>query len=69
MGVGHGDGDNTASFLPANYLNLPFQYKETISETNWNELPPDIIASGSSAGTTDPVGSVAQRFYRVVLVP
>ena len=45
------------------------QYQDTLTGTNWNVLPPDVIATGPAATQTDSIGSNAQRFYRIVLVP
>ncbi|HVM50725.1 MAG TPA: delta-60 repeat domain-containing protein [Candidatus Acidoferrum sp.] len=44
------------------------QYKPDISSVSWSDLPPDVIASGSLASTTDPAPA-AHHFYRVVLLP
>jgi hypothetical protein len=41
------------------------QYKDDLAETNWNELPPDVVALGSVASKADSAGAALQRFYRV----
>ena len=41
------------------------QYNETLNETNWTDLLPDVTATGSTASKSDPVVP-NQRFYRVL---
>ena len=43
------------------------EYKNSLSDSAWNPLAPDVVASGPAAAKTDPVG-VGQRFYRVAVV-
>ena len=43
------------------------QYKDSPSDADWIPLPPDIVASGATASTTDSMAG-PQRFYRI-LVP
>jgi hypothetical protein len=45
------------------------QYKDDLSETNWNDLPPENTATGSTLSRSDVVGGVAQRFYRIRVLP
>jgi hypothetical protein len=45
------------------------QYSEELPGTNWIDLPPDVTAPGSVASKDDSLGSAAQRFYRVLVVP
>jgi len=45
------------------------QYLDSLSATNWTELPPDVTAASSTALQTDNVGNSPQRFYRIALVP
>ena len=40
------------------------QYKNALTNANWDELPGEVIAAGDSASRADPVGS-EMRFYRV----
>jgi hypothetical protein len=44
------------------------QYKAFLSQTNWVDLGPPIVASDSVLVTTDSVSGNTQRFYRLVLV-
>jgi hypothetical protein len=43
------------------------QYKDDLGETNWQDVLPDIVASGSTATATDPLAGGVSRFYRVRL--
>jgi hypothetical protein len=45
------------------------QFKNLLTDTNWNDVEPDIIASGSTVTATDTVGALQQRFYRVIVLP
>lgn len=40
------------------------QYKNTLTNVNWDELPDEVIATGTTTSKTDPVGPDT-RFYRV----
>jgi hypothetical protein len=44
------------------------QYKASLSSTNWINLAPDVIATGSTASFTDHPGAAPVRFYRVALL-
>jgi hypothetical protein len=37
--------------------------------TNWNDVTPDITATGNSATATNGAGSQPIRFYRVLVLP
>jgi PKD repeat protein len=45
------------------------QYTTNLSGSNWNDLPPDVTATGVTASTTDSTSPDVQRFYRVKVVP
>jgi len=45
------------------------QSKDALSDINWVDCSPDVIATGPTATATDTVGSATQRFYRVYLLP
>jgi hypothetical protein len=45
------------------------EYNDAVEDTNWNAAGSNILATEASATTTDLVGGVSQRFYRVVLLP
>jgi hypothetical protein len=43
------------------------QYKSDLDDTNWNDILPDVTASGSTASIGDPLDSVPRRYYRVLV--
>jgi hypothetical protein len=45
------------------------QYRASLTDASWTDLLPDVPATGPTASTPDPVGSLPQRFYRIKLVP
>jgi hypothetical protein len=45
------------------------QYKDRLDETDWQDAPPDLMASGTNTVVTNSMGSSPSRFYRVRLVP
>jgi hypothetical protein len=45
------------------------QYCDSLSTTNWQNVTPDVLASGPSVATTNALGSSASRFFRVLLMP
>ena len=45
------------------------QYKASLSQTNWTDLEPDVIATASTATATNGLGNSLQRFYRVYMLP
>ena len=44
------------------------QYRNSLSETNWTDVSPDVLATGPITSTTNALGTGPQRFYRIVLV-
>jgi large repetitive protein len=44
------------------------QYIDTLTTTNWQDVSPDVIATGSTASQTNVPGGAPRRFYRVRLV-
>jgi len=44
------------------------QFKSNLSESSWNDLNGDVVASGFTATKTDVIDSNAQRYYRVALL-
>ena len=44
------------------------QYKTNVNDSIWQEVLPDVTAAELRTSTTDPVGNVSQRFYRVMQV-
>jgi hypothetical protein len=45
------------------------QYRNDLTTGDWNDLSPDVTASGLSTSGTNTVGSDPQRFFRVRLAP
>jgi hypothetical protein len=45
------------------------EYKNTLNETNWAALPPDVVATEPTAFAVDDSVNAPRRFYRVVRVP
>jgi hypothetical protein len=45
------------------------EFKNNLAASVWSNLPPNILATGPTASTTDPVSSRSQRFYRISLLP
>jgi len=41
------------------------QFKHSLDENNWTDLPGDVTATGAAASKTDALG-VTSRFYRVI---
>jgi len=63
------DGVITIRWLSVAGQRYRVQYKNSLGEEQWNDLPPDVTATGPTASKTDIVGSLPQRFYRIMLVP
>ena len=49
-------------------LTYRLQYKDNLSETNWNDVVPDATATSSSTTITNDVSGLMKRFYRVLLL-
>jgi hypothetical protein len=45
------------------------QFKNALTDANWNDILPDVVAAGSTASMTNAVNGATQRFYRVLLLP
>ncbi len=43
------------------------QFKDALTDTNWTDVPPDVVATGPSASFTN-APAVPRRFYRVLVV-
>jgi hypothetical protein len=61
------DGIATITWTSANNLNYRLQYKNDLGDVNWNDILPDVPATGAVSSATDAVGSSSQRFYRVLV--
>lgn len=47
--------------------NYRLQYKDSLSDTNWLDLPGPIAFAAGTAAMTDPLAPPKQRFYRVIV--
>ncbi len=45
------------------------QYKNSLSGTNWYDVPPDVVATGPTTTVTNALGGATQRYYRVIAAP
>ncbi len=45
------------------------QYRDSLGNPVWQNVPSDIVATGPSTTQTNTIDAVAQRFFRVVLLP
>lgn len=45
------------------------QFTPAIAPAAWQDLPGDVLATGTTAGKGDAIGGQTRRFYRVVLLP
>jgi hypothetical protein len=61
------DGIATVTWSSVAGQTYRVQYKNSLSDSTWTDLPPDVTATGPTASKTDDVGSQAQRFYRVII--
>lgn len=43
------------------------QYKDDLSDTNWQELNGNVTLFGTSGLATDPLPAAGMRFYRILL--
>lgn len=63
--ISGGDFSLTWTAIPGQKYRV--QFKNDLTDPNWNDLVPDVTANLTSASKTDPLG-IAQRFYRVLVV-
>jgi hypothetical protein len=45
------------------------QYKESLTDANWNDIVPDLLATEEKLSATNGMGSSLQRYYRVLVAP
>ena len=68
-GVLPGTGQITITWQSAPGRSYRVQYKDDLSQTNWNDLERGVIVNGSSAVCWDTRARTSnQRFYRILLV-
>ncbi len=62
-------GNPTLSWSAIPGKSYRIQYKNQLTESDWSDLPGDILANGAMASQTDHLGASPQRFYRIVALP
>lgn len=45
------------------------QYIDSLNTTNWNDVAPDVTATGPTATQTNAAGGAQEQFYRVMISP
>ena len=62
--------NNTAFITWSSVSNAVYRLQsiDDLSSTNWNDVPPDVTATSSTAVQTDSFGAATQRFYRIRLL-
>jgi hypothetical protein len=63
------NGAVTLTWSTISGMTYRVEYNPNFSTATWSGLPPDVMATGSTASKADNPGSAIQRFYRVVLLP
>ena len=60
----------TVSWLSVSGKMYRVQYKNTLADLGWNDLPSDVAATGTNTSKTDTTkAGQPQRFYRVQVLP
>jgi VCBS repeat-containing protein len=62
-------GIATITWTSATDHTYRLQYSDSLTPTNWNDVAPDVTATGSTTSMTNAVGNAAARFYRVMALP
>ena len=67
----HRAGDGAVNLTWSAISGMTYRVEDSprFSTATWSGLPPDVMATGSTASKTDDPGSAVQRFYRVMLLP
>ncbi len=45
------------------------QYKNAVTDSNWNNITPNVLAAGPASSVTNNPGGATLRFYRIGLLP
>jgi uncharacterized repeat protein (TIGR03803 family) len=67
--VSQTNGTLTLTWSAKTWARYQLQYKSDLSSPHWINLGNDIVATNDTVSASDALGSDAQRFYRVVLLP
>ena len=62
------DGVATISWLSIPHCSYRLQSLANLANTNWNDLAPDVLATGLVTSTTNNLGNFPQQFFRVLLL-
>jgi hypothetical protein len=62
------EGSLAMSWTAVSGKSYRLQFTEGPGTTQWNDILPDVMATGPTATATRPLGSSPQRFYRVLVV-
>ncbi len=62
------NGVATISWSSLSNSSYRLQSMSNLTDTNWNDLAPDLLATGSVTSTTNILGNTTQQFYRVLLL-
>ena len=58
----------TITWLSSAGATYRLQYNDTLTDTNWQDVAPDVTATGGTASQTNMPGGATRRFYRVSLI-
>jgi len=65
-----GGGGVTVEWQSVPGRNYRLQFKETLNDSDWTNVPGDVTAGGAVSSKSDPTATgQTQRFYRVLLIP
>jgi hypothetical protein len=67
--IGLTSGVVSVTWISVSGTTYRLQYENSVTSTNWNDVVPDVPATGPTTTATNVVGSAPQRFYRVKVVP
>jgi uncharacterized repeat protein (TIGR03803 family) len=67
--LGHTAATTSLGWTAAAGQNYQMQYKNSLGQTNWNNLGSVVVATNAAATFSDTTATNAQRFYRVALAP
>jgi Tol biopolymer transport system component len=62
-------GNTTLIWLAVPGRTYRVQFKDSVEEAEWKDLPSDVTATASTASAVDSTGTQAHRFYRVLRLP
>jgi len=63
------NGTATVAWTATPGTTYRLQWKDSLQGSTWNDIPGDIIATGTNASKTDVMDQTKQRFYRIMIVP